>query len=464
MFLRPQHFQSADRYWSELLATALQSDNPYNYGLHRIELSTEALSNFQVQVTRCRARTRDGSLIDVELGQEPDRVDLKPALEDQATVMVYLGCRKLRLGRRNLGERFGETVLPIPDESAGGNEQEIQFREVNWRILLSTDDLEGWETLPIARIKRAGGEAALPVLDDDYFPPSLALDAWAPLGMDLVRPLYDYIGVRIETLSQRAVDRGLTFSSQEPGDLDELLKLIQLNQAYAVLSCLTFAQGVHPLWAYTELCRVVGMLSIFDEKVRRTPEIPPYDHDDLARIFQWVDLRIRELLKETPGPGGVPYEMRYFEGRQLGMCVHIKSEWLHSGWKWYVGVLGRNVSRDECRVLLDEGNLDWKLGSDSKVDRLFQYAIPSVEKREVERPPKVFPTHQGWIYYEVVRDRQNAAWQNVLAEETLALRFAEEYVGNKETLKGQRQLELVKDNKRAILEFALFAVPPAVSK
>lgn len=462
MFLRPQHFQAADRYWNELLATSQRSDNAYNYGLRAIELSEEALANFQVQVTQCRARMRDGTLIDLEVGQEPDRVDLKTALENQAEVMVYLAFRKLRLGRPNVGEHYVETVLAVADESRGGNEQELQFRDWNLRILLSTDDLQGWEALPIGRVKRAGGADARPVLDDDYYPPVLAVEAWRPLGIDLVRRLYDFVGQRVEVLSQRAVDRGLSFTSQSPRDVEELLKLIALNQASAVLGCLTFAQGVHPFPVYAELCRIVGMLSIFDE-TRRTPDIPRYDHDDLARIFKWVDLRIRELAVGTDKPDRVPYEQRFFEGRRLGMRVKIKSDWLHSGWKWYVGVLGRNVSQDECRMLLQPGKLDWKMGSESRVDMLFQYAIPDVKHAEVPRPPHDLPAHQGWIFYEVSRDATNAAWRDVLAEESLALRFAEDLIGNKDTLPGQRQLEVVLPNKRAVLEFALFAVPPSKS-
>src|SRR6476469_8516675 len=33
MFLRPQHFQAADRYWSELAEVSQQLDHPYYYGL-----------------------------------------------------------------------------------------------------------------------------------------------------------------------------------------------------------------------------------------------------------------------------------------------------------------------------------------------------------------------------------------------------------------------------------------------
>ena len=224
----------------------------------------------------------------------------------------------------------------MQDESQGGNDQEIQFLDATVRLLLSTQAPTGFELLPIARIRRAGQEEATPELDDDYIPPVLAIDAWPPLGVDIVRAIYDIIGRKMEVLSARVAERGINLTSQDPGDLDDLLMLSLLNQAYAVVHCLTFAHSVHPFLAYYELCRVVGMLAIFDA-TRRIADIPKYDHDDLARIFKWIKARIEKLLGTSQK---LDYEQRFFVGTERGMQVAIKPEWLHSGWHWFVGVNG----------------------------------------------------------------------------------------------------------------------------
>ena len=98
--------------------------------------------------------------------------------------------------------------------------------------------------------------------------------------------------------------------SQEPGDLDRLFMLSELNKAYATLGVLAFARGVHPLVAYAELCRVVGQLSIFGSE-RRPPAIPRYDHDDLAGIFYWVKRQVELLLAAIRD---YEYEQRFFVG------------------------------------------------------------------------------------------------------------------------------------------------------
>ena len=460
MFLRPQHFQAADRHWGELLSTASRWDGPYTYGLRDLQVSREALANYQVQFNSCQARTRDGTIVSLEKGQEPDRVDLKAAFAKASVVTVYLAIPKLAMGHANVSlspqesdhHRYVATSLAVQDESLGGNDQELQFLDLNLRVMLSTQDLSGFETLPVARIKRASADEATPELDDDYIPPLLTVDAWPPLSVGIVRALYDIIGEKIDVLSERAAQRNLNLSSPQPGDLEDLLVLSALNEVYATLHCLSFAQGIHPFVMYCELCRVVGKLSIFDPS-RRITEVPAYDHDDLARIFKWVKLRIEQLLGSRQK---LHYEQRYFVGAERGMQVSLEPEWFHSGWEWYVGVNGQNVSEAMCRDLLRPGKLDWKMGSAQQSDLIFRHGLPGVEQVELTHPPRELPPH-GWIYYQMQRD--NAAWKDVLATQTLALRFQEELIGNLDHLRGQRRLEVVLPDRRAILEFALFAVP-----
>ena len=79
LFLRPHHFQAADRHWAETLHTSQQWDHQYRWGLRRLELGEEAIGNYQFQVNVCHARMQDGTLVSLDAGQGPDRVDLKEA-------------------------------------------------------------------------------------------------------------------------------------------------------------------------------------------------------------------------------------------------------------------------------------------------------------------------------------------------------------------------------------------------
>ena len=298
LFLRPQHFQAADRYWTELVQTSEQWDHPYNYGLTTLEYSKEALANHQFQVHSLKARMPDGTLVTLESGNEPDRLDLKPTLVAmnqgkvdlaeafgrESTIKVYVAVPKLQLGRANVGypgqtdhARYVEAEQSTQDESRGGEDQTIQVRSLNARLLLSTQDLSGYEVLPIAQIRRASEEQAIPRIDPDYIPPVVSITAWPPLGRDIVRAIYDIIGQKIEVLSLQISNRGIGLEGRDPGDLDRIMMLAELNVAFSTLAVLAFAQGVHPFVAYTELCRIVGQLSIFapERRAERYPGLRP---------------------------------------------------------------------------------------------------------------------------------------------------------------------------------------------
>lgn len=459
MFLKPQHFQAADRYWHESLATAIHWQTVYGYGLRSFQLQREALGANFFQINGCQAVLRDGTLVDLT-GRDL-RINLKDAFQKHTEVTILLAVSKLVLGRANTGlagepaTRVTVNPLSISDENTGSGECEIDFRQLAVRLLLSTDNTEGYETLPIARVRRATGDEAVPAIDEEYFPPLLATDAWEDLAQGVVRAIYDVVGQKVDVLAQRATSRGLAFHSQEPGELDDLWMLSQLNQVLATLHSLTFTVGLHPYWVYLELSRIVGSLSIFDGTRRLDPQLPAYDHDDLAKVFGWLKRKIGELIGSAKK---LEYEQRFFVGVERGMQVTLDPKWLHASWNWFVGVHGENVPADLCRELLRPGVLDWKMGSNQQVDLLFKHRMPDVKADdEVRTPPRALPSQRGWIYFEV--RREGPAWKDVLATQSLAMRFNTSVIANYDRLVGQRKLEVLYHDKRAILEFALFAVP-----
>jgi type VI secretion system protein ImpJ len=475
LFLLPQHFQAADRFWTESSNKSEQFDHAYYYGLQSIDFSREALANGQFEVRTLQARMRDGTIISIDSGQEPDRVDfrnqfhhlgeavtnLADAFENESVIRVYLAVPKLKLGRANVSNsatsaaaRYSETTLSLQDEVTGGNDLEVQFRNLNIRILLSNQDLSGYEVLPIAQIKRAGEGEAVPNLDVEYIPPLLSISAWPGLGRDIVRAVYDVIGQKIDTLSRQLVNRGIGLDSRHPGDLDRIFMLSVLNAAHARLSVLSFANGVHPLTAYTELCGIVGQLGIFSPE-RQAKPVPQYNHDDLARIFATIR---REIEVSINAVREYEFQQRYFVGVGMGMQVSLEPRWFNSDWQWFIGVNKGDLTHQECRELLSAGQLDWKLGSARQVEVLFNRRAEGLILSPVERPIRALPSSQEWMFYEVPR-KDNPAFRDVEETQTLAMRLKDSLIENLGQLQGERHLTVTVRGRRTPLEFALFAVP-----
>lgn len=460
MFLRPHHFQAAERFWDETIAQNISFCSPYAYGIQKVTISADALANGSLEFGGLKARWKDGTIIAQE-DNHVERVELTDRFEDvdlgNKPVTAFLALPILQEGQPNVAvnstgglQRYSEFRRPTDDESVGGNRQEISLRTLNYRILFSNEELSGYDLIPIARLQKSESNEGQFLIDANYFPPSLTIQAWPELA-GVVRAIYDVIGSRIQSLSDIVREKGISLSSQSAGDLEKILLLHALNEAYGELSCMAFASGVHPLTAYTALCRIVGKCSIFGPGLT-IDQVPKYDHEDLATIFRWALERIRKLIFSVKED---EYEQRYFVGSGRGMLVQLEPEWFGMEWDWYFGVDPVNISRDECFQLL-RNSIDWKLGSSDKVEQYMTLQKPGVKLRPVAQVPRALPSRGNWVYFQIKREED--AWKHVQVTQTMAMRVRSEQIANLNTLEGTRRLRLTISGKTYGLEFAVFAV------
>jgi type VI secretion system protein ImpJ len=326
---------------------------------------------------------------------------------------------------------------------------------LNVRLLLSTDDPTGYELLPIARLEKSPKAEAVPQLDETFIPPLLACDAWRPLQAGIVQTLHDRIGRKIELLAAQASARAVTFETRTQGGPLLLAELRELNETLTVLGALAYAQGVHPLTLYVELCRAVGRLAIFDLP-RRPPELPRYDHDDLGGCFFKVKQHLDNLLNLFVEPA---YKERPFIGAGLRMQVTLEPAWLESTWQLFIGVLS-SLDAEECiKLLTKPGQLDMKVGSSERVDMLFRLGQAGLRITPSSRPPQVLPSEPGLLYFQIARDTQEAEWAHVHRSLTLAIRLNENLIAG--NIQGQRTLSIRQSGgaQPVPLEFTLYVAP-----
>lgn len=433
MFLRQHHFLTEHRQLVRLTQADAKWSFHHNWGLHSIQLNTDALGNFRFSVSALKARLRDGTLIEApEDGLLPE-LDLKPALEGNRKVTVHLAVPVLRSGHANVSEdrqaesaRYHLVSPSLEDENLGVNPQPITIRRLNLKLLLSTQNLAGYETIPIARVEKSERAESTPQLDATYIPPVLACNAWQVLSVKILQEIYDRVGRKIEKLAGQVVSRGLSLESSAPEAMLILAQLRELNEGYATLTNLAFLEGVHPLTAYLELCRLVGQLSVFGS-TRRTPPIPRYNHDDLGGCFYQVKNYLDDLLLIVPDPD---YLERSFMGHGLKMQVSLERAWLDRSAELYIGVFSP-LEADQCVELIRQ--LDMKVGSTDRVETIYRMGDVGLKFSHVpERQlPSALPKDKGLTYFQINREMQQNEWQTVEKSLALAIRFNEnKIVGN----------------------------------
>jgi type VI secretion system protein ImpJ len=459
MFLRPQHFQAAQRYAQQTASRGEKWDLQYNWGLRSIDLDQNALGNYRFVLRGLEARLRDGTMVSMPEDGTLAPLDLKNPFANSQRVMVYLAVPIMYTGRANVALNGAAGVMrflledeEMEDENTGGNPQALKLRRLNVRLLASGQDTSGYELLPIARLEKSSSAEATPQLDDKYIPPLLACDAWPPLAVGIVHAIYDRLGKKIETLVQQVMARGITFDTYAQGDALVFAQLRVLNEAFALLQILGFAQGVHPLTTYTELSRLAGKLAIFGE-TRRASDLPRYDHDDLAKCFLTVKSVIDTVFDVLVEP---EYKERPFVGAGLRMQVSLEPAWLESTWDMYIGVQS-SLPPAECVALLQPGMLDMKIGSSERVDAIFLMGQAGLRFLPCPTPPRILPALPGQIYLQVGRDAPGGEWQNVQKSLSLAIRVNEKLIaGNND---GQRVLRVKTATQTATLQFTLYVVP-----
>jgi type VI secretion system protein ImpJ len=352
--------------------------------------------------------------------------------------------------------RYRVEQFEVADENDGADPQSLAFRTLNLKLLVDIHDHTGYVVLEIAQFKKGTGADEAPQVDELYIPPILACDAWKPLAEQILQMLYHHLSSRMDRLADRALTRGITFETQNPGDNRLLGRLGVLNEASCVLNTLAFAKGVHPFTAYLELCRLVGQLAIFRDD-HRAPKLPRYDHDDLGTCF----FRVRCFLEEDVD--NVAYEEREFVGEGLRMQVSMEAKWLEPAWQMFVGVRCPLPTARVIDLLTTPGELDMKIGSGSRVDQMFMRGIEGLEFTYAPQPPRVLPTMPDLTFFQVSRESQQAEWAHVQASLALAIRVNDTrlVLGSSGNLNGQRSLSLKAQDGQAAttMQVSLFVVP-----
>lgn len=420
MFLRPQHFQAAERQSRADLRASEDWFHPFNWGFRSIDLDRDAIANYSAVLRSCEARFRDGTRLVVPGDADLDPVDLKPALTSGNETTLYLAVPTLHRGRSNVeprptaeGPRYWIDTLEFEDENTGADEQPIDVRRVRARLLVSGQDQTGYEVLPLARVVRSTQTESPPQLDLTFVPPLLAIDGWPPLWRR-VQALHYQVGATIEQLASLVVDRGVTFESQVPGDAETLLKLATLNGVFSHLESIGYLRGLHPLMVYSELCRTAGQLAIFTD-ARRPPNMPGYDHDALGDAFRTVISYIDLAMKSFPK---APFHKRYFERAGERLEVSLESGWTTADRSLFLGV-ETELSQADCLELMDR--LDMKLGSGGRVEHYFRQRVQGLKVQPVARPPRALPASAGLLYFQIERDA--TAWKDVAETNSLGIRM-----------------------------------------
>jgi type VI secretion system ImpJ/VasE family protein len=420
-FLRPQHFQQADRAYNWQLRERAGALRPYAWGLTDIAIDEEMAALGKFMVVRARGVMPDGTVFSIpEDMPPPPPLDIPGDTRD-ATVFLTLPARQAGAQEFQESDRAGPEIRDIVDEvdvidcfSDDRSHEPIELARPNLRFGVTRDQTYGRVLCGVAHVREMDAKRVL--LDDRYIPPALSIGA----SRSLKHGLADILGrceQRADELALRAVeatDGGAeTFAS--------FLLLQAINRWTQVLRHLDSLPSVHPERLFEQLASLAGEISTLIRSERMAPPLPLYEHENLRQSFEPLFDLLQTLLSTEFGRSA---ERLPLDPTGPGAWVStIRNRTLYQHGHFYLAVRA-SASTEEIRQRFPSLA---KLGAVEKMRQIVDAALPGVPLRQVTTPPAQLRVLPGFVYFEL--DRGVNEWRDFATSTALGLHVAGDWPG-----------------------------------
>ena len=415
-FLRPQHFQQADRSVDSRLNARADLLRPYPWGLSEIVIDEDMATLGKFTLVRARGIMPDGTPFAI-----PDELPPPPPLdlpEDTRDAIIYLTLPVAQVGGQEFKEEESagaESRFVVAEHEVSDNFSEdranepIELARPNLRFGVTRDQTYGRVLCGLAQVREMQAKRAM--FDDRYIPPVQDIAAVRPLKHGLV----DILGrceQRADELALRAVeatDGGAeTFAS--------FLLLQALNRWIQALRHMDSLPVVHPERLFEALASLAGEIATLIKPERKAPQLPPYQHEDLRGCFEPLFDLLQSMLSAVFDRSAVQLPLEQ-AGPGAWVSTIVDRNLYQNGY-FYLAVRAA-ASGDEVRQLFPGVA---KLGAIEKMRQIVDSALPGVPLRHTPTPPPQLRVLPGFVYFEL--DRGVPDWQDFASATALGLHVA----------------------------------------
>ncbi len=424
MFLRPQHFQQAERHHEFARRQALLCAEGHFWGFHALTLDSAALAIGQVALARASGVMPDGTPFAF-----PDVQDAPPALaigENVRSQRIMLCLPMYRPGSEEVSfdddarslARYRVQDEDAPDQnSVGGEPAPIQLALPRLRLLPEGEVPEGWMKVCVATVTERRNDLSV-ALDEQHIPPLVAAHESAVLA-GFLRELAGLLHHRGEALAARLSAPGRGGVSE----VADFLMLQLVNRHEPVVAHLAQLRTLHPERLYTDLLALAGDLSTFTTQARRPGDYPAYQHDDLTSCFQPLMADLRRSLSMVLEQNAFQIELME---RAYGVRVAVIADPELIRRASFVLAVAADLPGELVRKQFPA---QVKIGPVEKIRDLVNLHLPGVGLRPLPVAPRQIPYHAGNNYFEL--DTASEFWHALERSGGLAMHIAGDFPGLK---------------------------------
>lgn len=422
MSLDPHHFQQLDRYHQNALQTRIEYQNANHWGLIEFEIDSDALSNGQFQIRRCKGFLEDGFFFDIPDNHQVNRVvNLEEYFEATAANLgIYLAIPQERPGAINCQLpdkaahkeiRYALNQLELGDDNNPADRREIGISKPNLRLMFDNQSRDNFSAIKIAEVIRdSNGNYAL---SDNFIPACLAIKANKNL---------ESLGTRLlELLSGKGRDLLKRRRQQPSGQVEyssaDITIFWLLHTVNSIIPVLRhqLLQNSHPEKLFETMLMLGGQLTSFSYEEPDIPvNLPEYEHDNLTRAFNALSDHVLQLLQQAVPPTSyIPITLQR-----------------HRNF-FYVGKVKDTALLADCSFfLLVEGTLGassvehsvpnkFRMASPNTINKYIQAASQALPMEYQSRPPVGTPMRPELKYFEL--KKSSPIWKDITKESTFVV-------------------------------------------
>lgn len=417
MLVRPQHFQQHDRWIEHALEARISATTLFGWGLRRLTLDAPTLARGQVLVDSVVAIMPDGTVIDSGTGLVIAPRAVPPTLRN-AAVKLALGLRRPHgafgggVGEPGRLGRYRRTEQSVRDDTAPERQPiGVEVAELAIHLLFEGEPEDGLVTLPIARIRETDAAGAV-VLDEDYIPPCLSLQASARL-VRIVNEIRSLLHSRGEALARTGT------GGTDGAHLVDLMVLAMVNEQEALFEHFASLPGLHPEPVFRAALALSGRLSTFTASRRRKTDTPSYDHLDLDGPFRRLMDDLRQLLAIVIQRAAVMLPLQE-RGHGISLATPGDRSLFHDA--RFVLIARASVQPEILRAQLP---ISTKVGSVETIRDLVNLQLPGIPLHALPVAPREVPFMQRAVYFEL--DQGVELWRSLTRSAAIALHVSGDY-------------------------------------
>ncbi|MCS6180330.1 type VI secretion system baseplate subunit TssK [Shewanella baltica] len=421
-FLRPQHFQQQERYFSNMQQKCNAMLSIFPWGVSELEIDDKATKFSQFGITSLQGILPDGTLLELPMNDLiPSVIEIPKSCREQQ-VFLCLAFEKVNSVDIATADSTTITRYQFSDQLVSDNTlseesaELLQVAQLRLLLKLESEDRGGYIAMPIAKIKEVSEHGEIK-LDKKFIPPTINIQRNGELK-GFIQETLGMLRQRAEALAAR-ISRG----QGNANSIADFLMLQVLNRYEPIFQHIKQSDGQHPEYLYQHAITMLGELATFTSRDKRAPEFPQYNHTDLATVFGNLSVILNQTLSVVLEQTAIALPI---EQAKFGIMVSPLTDKTLLEYAQFVLAVSADLPADDVRKHLPAR---LKIGPVEHIRELVNNQLPGIAVTGLPVAPRQVPYHAGFHYFQL--DKSGIYWEKLSNSGGLALHLSGNYPGLK---------------------------------